>query len=495
MVVLEDRSRVRWPVSAPQLASLLLPLSMSLVGVGLGWGAEAATLHAELDAMRDWLESSGGHVSPRVKVDQLSSGERGLFALETLHPGDEVIVVPWNRTLSGLACLENASSLLRRLPRRLLLKLRSGAPEALLHICFVEHYLILKKGSDFWPFFTSVPRSLGHLPLISTLNLTSLLAGSPLLETILKHRNQLADAYGDIVWELPEFANLVSLDDFLFSYCVVESHSHMRYIGGRKVAVMLPFVDLINHRSILANVQMTLGADSYTVKVSQPVKVGEELLYSYSHDGAYSSEFFKQFGFIDEYLPVGVKLAFSLQPHHPDYEQKRLLYDHRLVKARNMWAEVGGVEKEDVLARDPSALDFPRFTKWVCAPRVDHFEPSSPQEVETDLLPYARFVVFSRGMDALERTCNTSRKPPVCDLPLGAEDEAAAIAFLRQSVEAFLAGYPSFSADGLGIEDVVSVDGPSSAYVRCQRDEHACCRRLHATIVQLGKRHSPAVEL
>merc|ERR1719171_2743611 len=102
---------------------------------------------------------------------------------------------------------------------------------------------------------------------------------------------------------------------------------------------MVPLIDLVNHRSVDPNLRLGWQGEEF-IEVNaggHGAAAGDQLFFKYSDDDEPSSKFFKQFGFVDEHLPVGVKIQFNLRRHHPRYQEKRLMFEDGIVRAKLMW--------------------------------------------------------------------------------------------------------------------------------------------------------------
>lgn len=451
------------------------------------WPVEA---EQPLDEMLKWMKEGGTTWDDTIEIRQISPRERGVVVKRPLPAGDKsrLIVVPLNRTLSGDFCKQNASSYVMKLPRRMRNML--GKSHSLLHLCFLEHYLVLKEQSPFAPYLRSLPPALDHLPLLTKLNLTSLLQGSPLLADITKHREDLTELYHELGWEIKsDFKERVSLDDFMRTYSMVESHSHARHYADQTMPLMVPFVDLINHRSRGESLKLAWGGAHEIVVMPKGVKAvaaGDQLFFCYSDETEASTKFFKQFGFVDENLLIGVRIQWSLSRHHPHYFEKRNMYEEHLVHAKTMHEQMFGKDDSyfnDYAESHPHMFEFPKFCHWLCRPAAEGFAPYHPPSlVRDELLPYARFVVWSGSMAAFNATCDTSTKPPLCPKPLAAEEEANAIELLQSTVSKQLADYGSSAEEDDHMLATLAEDSPERPYIRVRRDEKRCLLKLSEEI-------------
>lgn len=413
----------------------------------------------------------------------MAPGERGIVTLEARQPWQrDLMTVPLALAFSPEECRQNNSSFVMRISTALRDRLASS--HALLHLCFLEHFLLLRTKSRFAPYLRSLPTNLSHLPLLTLLNVTVLLEGSPLLRDIMKHRRDLESLYEDIGWELEDFKALVSLEDFMFTYCMVESHSHAKHEGNETMPLMVPLLDLVNHRSQHANLHLgrTEAHEGTTANLGRAgAAAGDELFFTYSSDSEASSVFFKQFGFVDEHLTVAAKVALPLRPQHPGYAEKRLLFDQGLVQAKTALERLGSQDMESLLGAEPGFRDFPKFVLWRCGPEREGFREQSPGLAREELLPFARFVAFEGGLAALRAECDVSLRPPACRRPLPAAQEAAAARFLFEAVREHARRYPgSVEDDERLLADLAASASPAAPFIRIRRDERRCLARLLA---------------
>eukprot|EP00929_Paragymnodinium_shiwhaense_P112214 TRINITY_DN80479_c0_g1_i1.p1 TRINITY_DN80479_c0_g1~~TRINITY_DN80479_c0_g1_i1.p1 ORF type:complete len:553 (-),score=71.90 TRINITY_DN80479_c0_g1_i1:43-1701(-) len=454
--------------------------SASLAVERLGAGATQAVRE-----MLQWLEEGGSTWAEDLQIREIIPGERGLVTLVDRGATEEnLLVVPYGRTLSHLNCLHNETSFVNRLSAKM--REQFSKSHALLHICYLEHSLLLKDASEFAPFLRAMPESLGHLPLLTTLNLTALLEGSPLLIDINKHRRDLEDRYNQIVWELPEFGRLVTVDEFMYTYCSVESHSHARHDHDETIPLMVPLVDLVNHRS--KSPTLRLGklsepgkAEEVAVHMNHGAAAGEQLFFKYSDIDEPSSKILKQFGFIDQELQIASKVAFPLQSQHPRYSEKRMLFDENLIRTKLMVERTfTGSDLEEYLRDNPGALDFPLYFLFTCGPAGEGFPARRPQSIKEELLPFARFVVLDADVESLKQLgCDTSKKPPACLKVLeDAQKEEMAFKYLVKTVFTHLQRYPGPPEIDDSLLDTLPLGAVERPYIRLRRDEKRCLLRL-----------------
>lgn len=437
--------------------------------------------------MLRWLEAKGATWKSGLRVRALAAGERGLVTVVPLSPHLQNLVdVPLSLAFSTEACAHNTSSIINKLPEQL----RAGfsRSHALLHLCFLEHYVLIGNSSSFSPYFGSLPRTLDHLPLLTTLNLSVLLQGSHLLQEIDKHRQDLQQRYEEISWEVPDFGGVVSLADFMKTYCMVESRTITRHIGNDTFPLMIPLIDLINHRSRSFNIGLSWsGPQRIPMAVKgHTVEANSQLFFRYSEIEEPASKFFKQFGFVDEDLPIGVKVTFPLRRQHPGYPEKRMLFEasrvqHALFMERTLQATEQGDIPPDIKQK---IGEFPFHYLWLCSPAHNSFRALHPKRID-ELLAFGRFVVFEGSLAALQIQCDMQTKPPSCRKALAAKEEAAAGRFLLEIVAEHLSLYPS-SADAADLELAkLTASSPEWPYVRVRRDEQRCLLGLETTLREL----------
>jgi len=445
-------------------------------------GSEAS---APIQELLRWLIAGGSSWRPGLRIRMITPTERGLVTLQDRDAHRHgLLSVTLNRTLSAPDCVRNASSLVNQLPKRT--REAYARSHALLHICFIEHYLVLREASAWWPFLQTLPASLSHLPLLTKLNVSELLEGSPLLGDILKHQRDLEEQYSEIVWEVPAFAQIATLAQFMFTYCVVESHSHARHHADETTPLLVPLIDLINHRSVGENLRLGYGTGDDPDLVihigAHKVGAGEQLFFKYSDDGEASSKFFKQFGFVDPELPVAGKIMFPLTPTHPYYYAKRTMFDQGILHTKKMLESMYGKDKEYKLTH-PKAFDFPKFLMYLCKPESGGFRPFRENVARDDLIPYGRFVLFEAEppldtIEELHNVCDLQVKPPKCHEALSAKKEVEVERYLTGVVTEQLSRYPtSASADEERLATMQMRDA-EYPYIRMRRDEKRCLGTL-----------------
>lgn len=480
---------MRWPQFSGIAAwTLLRSEAFAAEDVGAGMAPEELGVEAtpEVRTLLAWLRSGGATWRSALRIREVVPGERGIVTLHTRQAWSrDLVVVPLSLTLSPEECEQDSTSFVAKIPADL--RTRLARTHALLHLCFLEHYLLRRESSRFSPYFGTMPKSLAHLPLLTTLNLTDLLQGSQLLPDIEKHQRDLEALHEEIGWELLDFKERITLEDFMLTYCMVESHSHARHEGNSTSPLMVPLIDLINHRSQGANLRLgrTGEAGDLAVHVGRSGATaadGGELFFTYSDENEAASVFFKQFGFVDPHLQVACKIAFPLQPQHPNYEEKRVMFEDSLVQAKMMLERLGG---EELLgdAAGSHYRDYPKFVIWRCDPEDGGFRARSPESARKELLPFARFVVFPRGMKALHEECDTSLKPPACLRPLPAAEDASAAQFLLKVALSYVRRYPGTVADDEArLRELAASRAPAEPYLRIRRDERRCLEGLVAEV-------------
>lgn len=427
-----------------------------------------------------------------LRLQEVAPGERGLISLQALpfaNTTGPLIELPLELTLSAKECESEPTSFVARLPG----EMRAGMSKshALLHLCFLEHFLLRRDTSRFSPFLQAMPRSLLHLPLLmSPAKIGTLLQGSDLVQDLSKHRRDLEERHDELSDVLPDFREKVSPQDFLWTYCMVESHSHAQHEGNDTTPRMLPLIDLVNHRSIGENLKLAPGPHGGVSAYlrHRSIEPGEELFFRYSALGESSAKFFAQFGFVDAALPVQAKLALPLQRHHPGYSFKRLLFEKSLVNVKLMLERV---EAEEKLAEAPgsTAHDFPKFVAWQC--KAGGLVSKRPQALHEELLPFARFVVFRGSEDKLRVSCDTNVRPPACHNQLPEQEEVEATQYILAAIHQRLARFSGTLANDDEILRAMDADPgerdnrSETAFLQVRRDERRCLAAALAEVQAL----------
>merc|ERR1712039_471521 len=167
---------------------------------------------------------------------------------------------------------------------------------------------------------------------------------------------------------------------------------------------------------------------------------------------------------------MGAKVAFPLQTRHPNYAEKRLMFEESFVRMKTTLESLGGVDPEEFLGPDSGVHDFPKFVIWRCGPRAAGYRAQKPEDVKQDLLPFARFVVFARGLEALSSEGDTQRRPPVCLMPLPTAEETMAWAFLVEIIQQHIGRYPGSVADDERLlNNSLAVGSPEVPYLQIRR--------------------------
>merc|ERR1711957_516603 len=110
---------------------------------------------------------------------------------------------------------------------------------------------------------------------------------------------------------------------------------------------------------------------------------------------------------------------------------------------------------------------------WRCHPEESGLRAHMPESVRNDLLPFARFVVFPRGMEALHAECDMTSKPPACLRPLPTAEVA----------ESYARRYPGSLADEEArLQELRSTRSLAEPYLRIRRDERRCLESLLAEV-------------
>lgn len=473
---------MRWLVGAACCFACLPIAVFSSVSMGDGADALGAESSDEIRDMLRWLERGGAVWGRGLRIREVLPGQRGLVTLNDRFAGEALeLEVPLKMAISIGNCQKNGSFISSRLSSHLRQRLQWAAwgTHGLLHICLAEH-AALGDHSEFGPYLRSLPQSLDHLPLLTTLNVSTLLHGSPLLRDVTNHRRNLLSLYDEICWEFPDFGQRVVFHQFMFLFGMVESHSHGRPGDGE--AMMVPLIDLVNHR---ADPDLHIrsggggpGDERAVLRLGhRAVEADQEIFFSYAAPGESSGRFFRQFGFVDECLNVTVKLVMQFRPEDPGFEAKRLLCPIR--GSRKKLSR----KAASTTTQPPQTVD--RLVSWSCSPASQGFRPLKPSVVLDVMLPFARFVTSTANPEELQESCDVAKWPPACRAPLDGDSEDAAVAYLRGAAGAQLGRYPP-TDDEVELRELVARSAPEAPYVRIRRDERRCLETLRDALMDLS---------
>lgn len=224
-----------------------------------------------MDALRAWL-TEGGALVDGVEVRAAATG-RGVFAARDLPEGAVVIRVP--RALLVLKERVRASSLARQL-RDANLELSSD------HALFAAWLAVERRSprSPFLPYFGSLPADFSGFPFHAPPAEDALLAGSLTGALLRELRTDLDDDLGKL-GKVRLFSG-VTRDELVWARLCIGSRTFTITVDGYDTTALVPFADLLNHRSGRHTAWgFDQAADAFTVTTLRGFAAGEELCDSY----------------------------------------------------------------------------------------------------------------------------------------------------------------------------------------------------------------------
>ncbi|MFL5346621.1 MAG: SET domain-containing histone-lysine N-methyltransferase [Hyalangium sp.] len=240
----------------------------------------------------EWLEQAGASF-PKLRIDYLEGGERGVFARADIAPGEEVLRVPRGCLLTF--DVASASDIGRRIA--------AHAPSASEESCLAAFLLQerSRENSCWKPYLDPLPAAFPHLPLFFDEHDLSFLKGSAMLGEVARWRALLLGEYAFLCERVPGFSRFTP-DAFLWAQLVLVSRTFGMKLGGKLVRCFVPLADMLNHRQSPHGLWGPSADETAFVLVArEAVSAGEEFHISYGVKSNF--RFLLNYGFVPEDNP------------------------------------------------------------------------------------------------------------------------------------------------------------------------------------------------
>lgn len=385
---------------------------------------------AILDSLQTWVQSSGAYMH-NVKIEERSSGNRGLFATQPLSPGTAFLRIPASLLITCkkarqqphiVAIFEavKATGLDQSIP--------DATSDSAALLLFVMAEFVKGPSSRWYAWFKSLPSVFWTPVTIDEDFAEDLLTGTTLLTLANTLRQEIQEMYDD--WFVPfamnEYPHIYpsekcKLSSFMYVHCVIDS----RAFKIDDVTILAPFADMANHRSLnsparnakvrgwlLDEAPHELGLEMHVTDRS--VSAGEELCISY---GALANwQLLLHYGFtIQNNSEDSIMLSLQV----PDDDSPQLHTRKMLFLNMNMQGD----------------LDV-------------HHTLSITNPLPLDLLASARLLLLNEeeGEGVTVQNANFSKR-------ISVRNENAVVANLTSLLEAMLSGFDLFEdGDGEGLQ-------------------------------------------
>jgi rubisco large subunit methyltransferase-like protein/SET domain-containing protein len=224
-----------------------------------------------------WL-GQGGVTSLKFNVVTLGEGQRGVFAVADLAPGETLLRVPRSHLIGQQDA--RASDIGRALTAHT--TILEKAPYAYLSAFVLQEQ---ERGErSYWkPFLDTLPRAFPTHPLFFSQEELALLKGSPVLELLELDKRELSSRYATLCEQVPGFSRF-SMDSFLWAHYAVASRGFGWVRNGAKEQFLVPLVDMLNEgRPFNTSWGMAEDGQHFELKALSAIPAGTELLDSYGN--------------------------------------------------------------------------------------------------------------------------------------------------------------------------------------------------------------------
>lgn len=187
-------------------------------------------------------------------------------------------------------------------------------------------FLLSEKQSEKWKFyFDLLPKDFSYFPIFYTDNELEYLRGSPFLSQIFEKRIEMKSDYDVICNYIPSFSSFPFI-----KFCQARMSVSSRIFGvtmnGVRADVLVPFADLINHRTQRQTQWYYDNAqNSFMIQSLEDIKEGNEIYDSYGKKS--NAKLLLNYGFcLENNSENEYYLTLKFNPKVPLFSQKKVIF-------------------------------------------------------------------------------------------------------------------------------------------------------------------------
>jgi len=358
-----------------------------------------------------WMKINGAQINS-VYLNVKNKRNRGLHARASMKIDDVLLFVPDKLLLT----MDKAKTC--KLSKMLL---ESGyKPQSIqtYMALFLLEQIALGKGSFWYPYINVLPNEFEDHPIFYRKSRLALLFGSIAVDTIYFRIKALRDEYQQLCRHVPAIRKFL-FPQFMWARTAVISRVLGVVSDGAKIRAMVPFLDMLNHGkasckySYIKKEEKNENSRGFLLKLSQDVKIGDELYTNYGSKG--NSRFFINYGFMPRnpcanFQNKGV-LIFTMTRDTPFYNEKTKILEKFARRHASGWEH-----REFEVGIGTDNMDFRRmisFLRYTEAEGKDfslfrsnfHIEAIGPVSIKNEIAVMKKIASSSR--DGLKRYKDT----------------------------------------------------------------------------------------
>lgn len=265
----------------------------------------------KIEVFERWLLDNDAKF-PKLTMQKYDAEVRGVHATQNINPEEIIVQIPLNCVITvemgkatdvGRALLES--------------RLDLDAPK---HV-FLMLFMLIDRASEtshFKPYYDILPPTLSNMPIFWSEEELALLEGSHLKDQVNDRKAAIQHDYRAICELCPTFADVATLEDFMWARMCVCSRNFGINVNGVRTSAMVPYADMLNHyrpRETKWTYDSNLGA--FTITSLQHLESGVQVYDSYGQKC--NHRFLLNYGFAieknvepDNFCPNEVPVKFGL---------------------------------------------------------------------------------------------------------------------------------------------------------------------------------------
>lgn len=260
-----------------------------------------AEVQKSMDNLCNWIIEGGGLLN-KIRVCSFTENYRGIQLTDNASIAEELLFIPRKYIITYQEgfnyqpikdFLESDSSKDSKGKSRL---------QSINHTPLAVFLMSEKaKGANsfYKPYFDTFPPDVEGLPTDFTEEELDLLRGSPILPSILTRKENIRKDWELLCEKIPDFVETYNFESFVYFRKLISSRVFGIEIDGLHTGGMVPFADMINHRTPKISAWVfDCERQGFKMNAFGSIRKGAELFDSYGKKC--NSRFFMSYGFLEE---------------------------------------------------------------------------------------------------------------------------------------------------------------------------------------------------
>ena len=255
---------------------------------------------------------------PKLEIHFFSDNYRGVIAKSDIKKYEIIMSIPKICLISMDVAL--STTIGKEIGKFMYQELHSPR-----HSLF-SSFLLSEEKSEKWKFyFDLLPKDFSYFPIFYTDNELEYLRGSPFLSQIFEKRIEMKSDYDVICNYIPSFSSFPFI-----KFCQARMSVSSRIFGvtmnGVRADVLVPFADLINHRTQRQTQWYYDNAqNSFMIQSLEDIKEGNEIYDSYGKKS--NAKLLLNYGFcLENNSENEYYLTLKFNPKVPLFSQKKVIF-------------------------------------------------------------------------------------------------------------------------------------------------------------------------